>query len=29
MWIHSLPWVTWEVLTGVEGYPDEGFYETR
>jgi len=25
----TLPWVTWEVVTGVEGYPDEGYYDTR
>ena len=25
----TLPWVTWEVVTGVEGYSDEGYYDTR
>jgi len=29
MWIHTLIWVTWEAITGVEGYPDEGYYDTR
>ena len=25
----TLPWVTWDAVTGVEGYPDEGCYDTR
>ena len=24
-----LPWVTWEVITSVVGYPDGGYYNTR
>jgi len=29
MWIHTLPLVTWEAVTGVDGHPDEGYYYTR
>jgi len=34
MWIYTVPWVTWEVVTGVEGYPDDkrwlaGFWSTQ
>jgi len=25
----TLPWVTWEAITGVEGSPDEGYYDTH
>jgi hypothetical protein len=25
----TLTWVTWEAVTGVERYPDEGYYDTR
>jgi len=25
----TLPWVSWKAVTGVEGYPDEGYYDTR
>ena len=28
MWIHTLPWVAREAVTGVLGYPDEGYYDT-
>jgi len=24
----TLPWVMWEAVTGVVGYPDEGYYNT-
>jgi hypothetical protein len=25
----TLPWVTWEAVTGVEGYSNEGYYDIR
>jgi hypothetical protein len=25
----TLTWFTWEKVTAVEGYPDEGYYNTR
>ena len=25
----TLPCITWEAVTSVEGYPDEGYYDTR
>ena len=28
IWIHTIPLVTWAALTGVEGYPDGGYYDT-
>jgi hypothetical protein len=28
-WISTLPCVRWEVVTGVEGYTVEGYYDTR
>ena len=24
----TLPWFTWEAVTGVEGYPDQEYYNT-
>jgi hypothetical protein len=29
MWIHNLPWVIWEVVTGEEEHHDEGYFDTR
>jgi len=29
MWLHTLPWVMWKVVTCVEGYPDSGYYDTQ
>jgi hypothetical protein len=27
MWIPTLLWNAWEMVTGVVGYPDEGYYD--